>query len=153
MNPTPVAVALGSNLGDRSRALDTAVARLRLLLPDLRVSTYHETEPVDVGPQPLFLNAAAVGTSTGTPASLLAAMLGIEASLGRERPSPGAPRTLDLDLILFGEMVVEEPGLVVPHPRFRDRAFVLEPLAEIAPDWRDPVSGLTVAELLRRLGR
>lgn len=153
MTPTPVAVALGSNLGDRSRALDTAVARLRHLLPDLRVSSYHETEPVDVEPQPLFLNAAAVGTSTATPAAVLAAMLEIEASLGRERPSPGAPRTIDLDLILFGELVVAEPGLMVPHPRFRERAFVLEPLAEIAPDWRDPVSGLTVAELLRRLGR
>jgi len=148
-----VAVALGSNLGDRGLALDTAVARLRPLLPDLRVSSYHETEPVDVGPQPLFLNAAAVGTSTASPAALLTAMLEVEASLGRERPSPGAPRTIDLDLILFGDVVLEAPGLVVPHPRFRERAFVLEPLAEIAPDWRDPVSGLTVAELLRRLRR
>lgn len=150
---TPVAVALGSNLGDRAMALDTAVARLRPLLPDIRVSTYHETDPVDVGPQPLFLNAAAVGTSTATPADLLRAMLGIETSLGRERPSPGAPRTIDLDLILFGDLVLEEPGLVVPHPRFRERAFVLEPLVEVAPDWRDPVSGLTMADLLRRLGR
>jgi 2-amino-4-hydroxy-6-hydroxymethyldihydropteridine diphosphokinase len=151
VNRTPVAVALGSNLGDRSRALDTAVARLRHLLPDIRVSSYHETEPVDVEPQPLFLNAAAVGTSATDPASLLGAMLAIEASLGRERPSPGAPRTIDLDLILFGDLVMSAPGLVVPHPRFRERAFVLAPLAEIAPDWRDPVSGLTVADLLRRL--
>lgn len=150
--PTPVAVALGSNLGDRGLALDTAVSRLREYLPDLRVSRYHETEPVGVGPQPRFLNAAAVGTSRVPAGTLLDAMLVIEASLGRERPSPGAPRTIDLDLILFGDLVVEEPGLVVPHPRFRDRAFVLEPLAEIAPEWRDPVSGLTVAELLRRLG-
>ncbi|MGE0393312.1 MAG: 2-amino-4-hydroxy-6-hydroxymethyldihydropteridine diphosphokinase [Vicinamibacterales bacterium] len=148
-----MAVALGSNLGDRAGALDTAVAHLRRLLPDLRVSAYHETEPVDVGPQPLFLNAAAVGTSAQAPAELLRSMLAIEASLGRERPSPGAPRTLDLDLILFGDLVVAEPGLVVPHPRFRERAFVLEPLAEVAPDWRDPVSGLTIAGLLRRLGR
>ena len=148
-----VAVALGSNLGDRGLALDTAVSRLRHLLPDIRVSSYHETEPVDVDPQPLFLNAAAVGSSAAEPAALLKAMLEIEASLGRERPSPGAPRTIHLDLILFGDVVMEEPGLVVPHPRFRERAFVLEPLAEIAPEWRDPVSGLTITELLRRLGR
>jgi len=71
--------------------------------------------------------------------------------MGRQRPYPGAPRTIDLDLLLYGDAVIEEPGLTVPHPRFRDRRFVLEPLAEVAPDWVDPVTGLTIADLLRAL--
>ena len=82
--------------------------------------------------------------------ALLDTLLAIERDLGRERPFPGAPRTLDLDLILYGDAVIDEaPSLIVPHPRFRERRFVLEPLAEIAPDWRDPVTGQTVEELLR----
>lgn len=148
-----VAVALGSNLGARHRSLEVAVDRLRDVLSDLRVSSFHDTAPVGVGPQPRFLNAAAVGLTTLGPRQLLAWLLATELAAGRERPSPGAPRTLDLDLILYGETVVKEPGLTVPHPRFRERAFVLGPLNEIAPGWRDPVSGLTVAELLGRLGR
>jgi len=84
--------------------------------------------------------------------SLLDTLLAIERDLGRERPFAGAPRTLDLDLILYGETVLDEaPSLIVPHPRFRERRFVLEPLSEIAPDWRDPVTGRTVEELLRNL--
>ena len=146
------AVALGSNLGDRRAHLDYAVSRLRSTLVNLRVSGYDETEPVDVaGVQPLFLNAAAVG-SAGLPAGdLLRALLSIEAERGRERPHPGAARTLDLDLVLFGNLVLNEPGLVVPHPRFRERRFVLGPLAEIAPDLVDPVTGSTVRELLENL--
>ena len=101
-------------------------------------------------PQPRYLNAAAVGKTDLSPRVLLDALLAIERERGRERPHANAPRTLDLDLILLGELVVDEPGLVVPHLRFRDRRFVLGPLASIAPDLRDPVSGLTVRELLRR---
>jgi 2-amino-4-hydroxy-6-hydroxymethyldihydropteridine diphosphokinase len=102
-----------------------------------------------VGRQPRFLNAAAVGQTTLTARELLSLLLDLERQLGRERPFPGAPRTLDLDLILFGSAVIDEPGLIVPHPRFRERRFVLEPLAEIAADWVDPVTGLTVGDLWR----
>ena len=82
---------------------------------------------------------------------MLDALLEIERARGRERPFRGAPRTLDLDLLLFGDAIVEEPGLIVPHPRLRERRFVLEPLVEIAADLRDPVTGLTAGELLGRL--
>jgi 2-amino-4-hydroxy-6-hydroxymethyldihydropteridine diphosphokinase len=145
------AVALGSNLGDRRAHLDYAVSRLHAVLGHLRVSRYRATEPVGVPePQRQYLNAAAVGESTMTARQLLEALFAIERERARERPYRGASRTLDLDLILFGGAVVDEPDLVVPHPRFRDRPFVLEPLAEVAPDLRDPISGWSVAELLVR---
>ena len=95
----------------------------------------------------MFLNAAASGETSLEPRALLESLLAIEHERGRERPAPNAPRTLDLDLILFGDRVIVEPGLIVPHPRFRERVFVLEPLAEVAPELRDPVTGRTVAEL------
>ena len=146
------AVALGSNIGDRAAHLGHAISRLKDLLDDLRVSSFHETVPVDTpGPQPLFLNAGAAGQVALSARELLDALLAIERERWRERPHVNAPRTLDLDLVLFGDAMVDEPGLVLPHPRFRQRRFVLAPLAEIAPDMRDPVTGLTVSELLRRL--
>lgn len=144
---TPVAVALGSNLGDRASHLAFAVSRLRLLLADLRVSRWHETDPIGVGAQPRFLNGAATGTTTLDPAGLLRELLAIERDRGRTRPRPGAARTLDLDLVLYGNVVLNLPGLVVPHARFREREFVLAPLAEIAADWVDPVTGKSVREL------
>jgi 2-amino-4-hydroxy-6-hydroxymethyldihydropteridine diphosphokinase len=147
-----VAIALGSNLGDRRAHLDFAVSRLESFLDNLHVSRYRDTDPVGVpDDQPLFLNAAAVGTTAMNARALLESLLAIESERGRERPFPGAARTLDLDLVLAGDVVMNEPDLVVPHPRFRDRRFVLEPLAEIAPDLVDPVTGLTAVDLLRRL--
>jgi len=146
---TIAAVALGSNLGDRSAHLDYAISRLRSHLANVRVSRYYETDPSGVpGPQPLFLNAAVVGSTDASARDLLDVLLEIEAERGRERPHPGAARTLDLDLVLYGNRVFDEPGLIVPHPRFRERRFVLEPLAEIAPELVDPVTGLTAGELL-----
>jgi 2-amino-4-hydroxy-6-hydroxymethyldihydropteridine diphosphokinase len=147
-----VAVALGSNLGDRRAHLDHAVAALQRLLSNFSVSLYYDTAPVGVtGPHPVYLNAVAVGETALPARALLDALLAIEETRNRTRPHANAPRTLDLDLILFGETVIDEPGLIVPHPRFRGRRFVLEPLAQIAPDLRDPVSGKTVGELLAAL--
>ena len=146
-----VALALGSNLGDRDRHLRNAATAIRAFIPDLRLSSFYDTAPVGVGDQPRFLNAAAIGSTTLTARALLETLLGIEAQFGRTRPHPGAARTLDLDLILYGDQIIEERDLVVPHPRFRERRFVLEPLAEIAPDRVDPVSGRTIRELMSGL--
>jgi 2-amino-4-hydroxy-6-hydroxymethyldihydropteridine diphosphokinase len=148
---SPVAIALGSNLGDREAHLAFAVDRLRSVVDDLRVSRFIETDPVGVGDQPAFLNGAAAGRTSLQPRELLHYMLEVERTRGREGPFPGAPRSIDLDLVLYGLATIAETGLTVPHPRFRDRAFVLGPLAEIAPHMRDPVTGLTVVELWARL--
>lgn len=147
------AIAIGSNIGDRRAALAFAAERLAAIMPGLVLSDLIETEPEGEGlqDQPLYLNAVAVGETALSPRALLDALLAIEQAYGRERPFPGAPRTLDLDLILLGEAREDSPGLHVPHPRFRDRFFVLGPLAEVAPDLIDPVSGLKVWELLRNL--
>jgi len=150
---TKAVIALGSNLGDRQAALDFAVARLAPLVSNLTLSSIIETEPAGEGlqDQPLYLNAVAVGHTALTARELLDALLAIEKACGRERPYAGAPRTLDLDLILLGATIRNSTGLQVPHPRFRERTFVLGPLVEIAPDMIDPVTGLTVAQLLRKL--
>jgi len=147
-----VAIALGSNLGDRGAHLDFAVSRLSQILGSTRASSRSDTAPVGVaGEQPRYLNAAVVGSTTLTAHELLAAMQAIEAERGRRRPFVNAPRTLDLDLVLYGDAIVSDAVLTVPHPRFRERAFVLEPLAEIAPEMVDPVSGLTVQALAEQL--
>ena len=145
------AVALGSNLGDRASHLRYAVIRLRRMLSDVVVSRFIETRPEHAVDEPLFLNAALVGGTRDTPDRLLERLLSIEGERGRVRSYPGAPRTLDLDLVLVGDLSVESPSLTLPHPRFRSRAFVLEPLVEIAPALVDPVTGKTVARLLGML--
>ena len=149
MDRVTTAIALGTNLGDRESHLRFGIYRLSRILDEMRVSNVRETAPFGVGePQPAFLNAAVVGTTALTARKLLDAILAIERERGRERPFPNAPRSLDLDLILFGDAVIEEAGLTVPHPRFRERPFVLEPLAEIAPALVDPVTGRSIAQLL-----
>jgi len=146
--PARVAVALGSNLGDRRGHLAWAVEQLGRLLSNLRASTVLESAPVGVpDDQPPYLNAAVVGETRLEPLDLLAALLSLEQQRGRTRRSWRAARTLDLDLILYDHLVVDRPGLTLPHPRFRERAFVLAPLSEIAPDWIDPVTRRSMTEL------
>jgi len=150
-----VAIAIGSNLGDRNAAIAFASTQLSALLSHSVLSETIETWPVGEGTedQNLYLNAIAVGDTELSPRQLLDALLAIEQTYGRQRPGLNAARTLDLDLILHGAAIAVEPGLEVPHPRFRYRFFVLGPLAEVAPDMVDPVSGLPVSELLRQLLR
>ena len=151
MATSNVVVALGSNLGDREAHLASAVARLSQVLSNLRQSNWYDTAPLGVpDDQPRYLNGVVVGQTSLTPRQLLDELLAIEKAAGRTRPSPLAARTLDLDLILFGSERIQEPGLVVPHPRFRERLFVLEPLADLAPDLVDPETGRTISDLLRR---
>jgi 2-amino-4-hydroxy-6-hydroxymethyldihydropteridine diphosphokinase len=147
-----VAVALGSNLGDRRANLESAIDGLRTLLRNPRISTVIETAPFDVpDDQPPYLNAVVVGETALTPEALMAELQALEQDRGRERRSFRAARTLDVDLILYGDRIVATPGLEIPHPRFRDREFVLGPLAELAPNMIDPVTNLTMAELLTKV--
>jgi len=148
-----VAIALGSNLGDRARHLADGVERLRAVLTDVQASSTVESAPEGGADQPPYLNAALVGATTLSPRDLLDRLLAIEQGQGRRRTGPGSARTLDLDLVLYGARRIAEPGLEVPHPRFRQRWFVLAPLAEIAPDLVDPVTGETIDALLKSLER
>lgn len=153
-------VGLGANLGDRSATVARAIAMLGDE-PGVRVeavSSLHETDAVTLdgaGGQPRYLNGAAVVETTLSARELLAALLRIERPLGREREREGrwGARTIDLDLLLYGDAVIEEGGLRVPHPRMHERAFVLAPLAEVAPEAVHPVRGETVREMLARLSR
>lgn len=148
---TLAAIALGSNLGDRDANLRLAVAGLRRLGAVTAVSSFYETEPVGYTDQPLFLNAAALLETELEPLPLLNALLEIERGAGRDRAisPPQGPRTLDLDLLLYGECVISTATLRVPHPEMHVRRFVLEPLAEIAPLMMHPGLGKSVVVLLR----
>jgi len=151
------AVALGSNLGDRLAHFDAAFAAMDAMPGTWLVarSLCHETEPVGPPGQGMYLNAAAVLHTTLDPRPLLDALLRIERAQGRDRSAAErwGPRTLDLDLLLYDERVIDEPGLTLPHPRLHERLFVLEPLAEIAPGLSVPGTGATVAELFRSFAR
>jgi len=146
-------VAFGSNLGHRREVILDAARQVAEVLSGFRLSSIIETAPVGAGLEndPPYLNAVGVGESDLSPRELFHRLRAIERAAGRTRPYPGAPRTLDLDLILAGDAVVNEEDLQVPHPRFREREFVLGPLVELAPDLRDPATGLTMRDLLARL--
>lgn len=140
-------IGLGSNLGDRERLIREAAE----LIGATRLSTVIETEPWGYVDQPQFLNAVAEIETPLTPRQLLDHLLDVERRLGRERVGrQWGPRSIDLDLLLFGDQVIDEPGLVVPHPRLAERAFVLEPLAELVPSLKIPGVG-TVQDALARL--
>ena len=141
-------IGMGSNLGDRAGRLRQAVSRLRTLGRITAISSLYETEPVGYLEQPLFLNAVAALETTLTPIDLLRALLGIERDLGRTRTFPNAPRSLDLDLLLVDAVVLNTDELILPHPRLHERAFVLVPLAEIAPAARHPLLARSFSDLL-----
>jgi 2-amino-4-hydroxy-6-hydroxymethyldihydropteridine diphosphokinase len=144
-----VYLGLGSNIGERESMLEQALRELdspRLHIR--RVSTVYETEPMDVPGQRWFLNLVAEVETDLFPLQLLNRTAKVEVLLGRRRLAPKGPRSIDIDILLFGNFVVKTPSLEIPHPRFRERRFVLAPLAELVPDVRDPVTHKTIRELL-----
>lgn len=146
------AIGMGSNLGDRAATLRFALKGLRRLLDDPRPSAIYETVPRHLSEQPRFLNACCTGRTHLAPRQLLAELQHLEALAGRRAGGPRyGPRPLDLDLLLYGGAVIEEPDLTVPHPRMRERGFVLVPLAELIPDSTVPASGGSAVERVGQL--
>src|ERR1700730_7171476 len=148
---TDVYLSLGSNVGDRESHLREAITRLESAGRVVSVSSFYETEPVEVVNQSWFLNCAVEIETTKMPKQLMAAALEIERKMGRQRPQSKGPRIIDIDNLFFCDTPVDSPELTIPHPAMHERRFVLEPLAEIAPEARHPVFKKTVREMLDAL--
>lgn len=147
-----VYIGIGSNLGDREEQVLRSVHEMRSFSRVKKISTLRETKPVEVSPdQPKFLNAVVELDTEYSPQELIEELLRIETEMGRVRKAKGEPRNIDLDLLAYGNEIVNEPNLQVPHPRMHQRRFVLEPLAELVPTWTHPISKESVLELLEKL--
>ena len=146
-----VYLSLGSNVGDRAANLRSALAGLGAVGKVVAVSSFYETEPVELTAQPWFLNCAAKLETERMPKQLMKSILDLERQMGRKRQQNKGPRNIDIDILLFGASIIETTGLTVPHPALHQRRFVLEPLTEIAPEVRHPVFKRTIRELLDAL--
>lgn len=146
-------IGLGSNMEDREAHMRSAIVALRQVGSVEKISSFYETEPVGTVSQPDFLNAVVELQTDVPPEDLLVTLLRIERDHGRDRSAipPKGPRTLDLDLLGYDDMVLETPSLTLPHPALVERRFVLAPLAEITPEWRHPTNGKTASQLLAEL--
>lgn len=144
-------LSLGSNLGNREANLRQAINQLANLGEVTAVSSFYETEPVECTAQPWFLNIAVELNTELMPRQLLSAVLKIERDMGRKRLQPKGPRLIDIDIVLFGNTVMSEPKLTIPHPAMHERRFVLMPLDEIAPDAKHPILKRSVREILEQL--